>query len=131
MTNLLFFDDRCVLCNKAVQWIYRKDKKQKFTFVALQSDFAQEKLKKFSLKLPPEQSFIMMQDGRVFQQSSAAIKVVKMLPFPWFLGVVFWIIPSWIRNKVYAYIASNRLKWFGKQQGCLLVNDENRHRFVL
>jgi predicted DCC family thiol-disulfide oxidoreductase YuxK len=40
------------------------------------------------------------------------------------------VIPPFIRDMIYRYIAKNRYKWFGKKESCWLPNPAFKERFL-
>lgn len=112
--SLILFDGVCNLCNGAVNFVYKRDKKDQFRYKSLQSDLAEEILAEHNYKGDMD-SFVLLHEGKLYSKSSAALMVGKLLGFPYSLAFVFMIVPKFIRNTVYDFIASNRYKWFGKR----------------
>jgi predicted DCC family thiol-disulfide oxidoreductase YuxK len=83
--------------------------------------------------LPPTNfnSFMLIQKGKAFQKSSAALQVLKQLPWYWQWTQLFWIVPSFMRNAVYDVIAKNRYRWFGKKDACMIPTADMRSRFLM
>jgi predicted DCC family thiol-disulfide oxidoreductase YuxK len=127
---VIFFDGVCNLCNGAVQFVITHDKNEYFKFAALQSDFAQAMLPDLNLKVKRGDSFILVENGKVFEQSTAALRVAKKLGGLWPLLYGFIIVPPLIRNAVYRFIAHNRYKWFGKRESCWIPTPALRNRFL-
>lgn len=126
---VIFFDGVCNLCNGAVQFVIKRDQKNYFKFAALQSDFAKNELSKHQLKIEEGNSFVLLENGKVYEQSTAALKVARKLNGVWPLLYIFIIVPRFIRNTVYNYIAKNRYKWFGQQESCWVPTPELKHKF--
>ena len=112
---IILFDGVCNLCNSSVQFILRHDKKKQFVFASLQSDPGQELMKKFGLPLTELNSFILIENGKMYSRSTAALRVVKKLNALWPGLYIFIIVPRFIRDAVYNWISRNRYKWFGKR----------------
>lgn len=120
----------CNLCNSAVQFIIKRDKKKQFFFAALQSGKGQALLKEFNLSTTELNSFILVYNGKAYKRSSGALYVAKLLGGFWKLFYGFIIIPSFIRDAVYNFIAKNRYKWFGKKESCMMPTPELKARFL-
>jgi len=127
---VIFFDGVCNLCNGAVQFVIKRDRKSYFKFAALQSDFAQNELAKYQLKVKHGDSFVLLENGKVHEQSTAALRVAKKLNGLWPLLYVFIIVPPFIRNAVYRFVGRNRYKWFGKQESCWVPTPNLKRRFL-
>lgn len=127
---LLLFDGVCNLCNTSVQFVLNKDKQNKFTFASLQSDAAKEILLQFDETNLNLDSIILIADAKIYSKSSAILKIAKLLGGFYSFGVVFYIIPKFIRNSMYDFVAKNRYKWYGKRESCMLPNGELKNRFL-
>lgn len=127
---VIFFDGYCNLCNGAVQFVIQRDSKNVFQFASLQSAYAQTTLAPFEVAPQQEASFILLEGGRVYQRSTAALRVAKKLSGLWPLLYGFIIIPRFIRDALYNYIAKNRYKWFGKQESCWIPTPELQQKFL-
>lgn len=127
---VIFFDGVCNLCNGAVQFVIERDRKDYFKFAALQSEFAAKTLADFDLEVSHGDSFVLLENGKVYEQSTAALRVAKKLRGLWPLLYVFIVVPPFIRNAVYKIIARNRYKWFGKQESCWVPTPELKSKFL-
>ncbi len=128
--SIILFDGVCNLCNNSVQFIIKKDKKQRFLYASLQSDAAQSILLQFQLKNSDFDSIILIENGKVYQKSTAILKITKHLSGIWKLSYGFIIIPKFIRDFIYNTIAKNRYKWFGKREVCMIPTKELKMRFL-
>lgn len=125
---LILFDGYCNLCDRSVNLIIRNDPTHHFRFVALQSE-AGIYIKKH-LKIPPEtDSVILVENGLLYFQSEAFLRIAKRMRFPWNLAVAGWIVPGFLRDRIYMWIARNRHKWFGKRDFCRIPGKAERELF--
>jgi predicted DCC family thiol-disulfide oxidoreductase YuxK len=128
--RIILFDGVCNLCNGSVQFVIKKDTEAKFKYASLQSASGQALLKKFNLPLEQFDSFIYIKGSQVFQRSAGALNVLKDLGGFWKLLYGFIIIPPFLRDAVYNYIAKNRYKFFGKRESCMIPTPELKKRFL-
>lgn len=128
--NIIFFDGVCNLCNSSVQWIIKNDKNEVFHFASLQSDFGQQLLKERNLDSNNFNSFLFLKEGVLYDKSSAALQVAKLLRFPFFILYAFIAVPKFFRDAVYGYIAENRYIWFGKKDACMIPSPDLKKRFL-
>jgi predicted DCC family thiol-disulfide oxidoreductase YuxK len=126
----ILFDGVCNLCNSSVQFVIKKDIDKIFQFASLQSDAGEKLLKQYNLSTSNFDSFILIQENKVYQKSGAALKVVKQLSGSIKLLYAFIVIPTFIRDAVYNFIAKNRYKWFGKKDECMVPTPELKARFL-
>jgi predicted DCC family thiol-disulfide oxidoreductase YuxK len=130
-TATILFDGVCNLCNGLVQFVIERDPAARFRFGALQSEGAQRLLASVGRSSPaaPE-TFVLFEDNRVFTRSTAALRIVRRLPFPWPLAYGFILIPRTLRDAIYDWTARHRYRWFGRRDQCLLPTQERRRRFI-
>ncbi|MEN7546599.1 thiol-disulfide oxidoreductase DCC family protein [Rapidithrix thailandica] len=129
-TNIILFDGICNFCNDSVNFIIDHDPKKKFKFAALQSEVGRQLLRSLGQDPDKMDSIVLIEKGKVFKKSTAALKVARYLSAPWPLAYGFLIVPVFIRNLVYDWIARNRYKWFGKREQCRMPNEEEKQRFL-
>ncbi|MFD2823502.1 thiol-disulfide oxidoreductase DCC family protein [Lacinutrix iliipiscaria] len=129
--KLILFDGVCNLCNSTVQYVIKHDKKDVFRFAALQSDVGKDIIQKYNIDTSKTDSILLYSNENGLKiKSTAALHIAKHLGFPNNMMVVFLIIPAFIRNWVYNYIAKNRYKWYGKREACMIPTPELRAKFL-
>jgi predicted DCC family thiol-disulfide oxidoreductase YuxK len=129
--KLILFDGVCNLCNDSVQYVIKHDKKDIFRFAALESDIGQTLIRKHNIDTIKTDSILLYTNAHGIKiKSTAALSIAKHLGFPNNLLSIFFIIPAFIRNWVYNYIAKNRYKWFGKREECMIPTPELRAKFL-
>ncbi len=127
---IILFDGVCNLCNNSVQFVIKHDTDNKFMFAALQSPTGQALLQQYNLPQQELNSFVLIKDEKVYLKSTAALNVEKNLNGPVKLLYGFIIVPEFIRNAVYNFIAKNRYKWFGKKESCMIPTPALQSRFL-
>jgi predicted DCC family thiol-disulfide oxidoreductase YuxK len=128
---ILFFDGICNLCTGAVQFVMRHDKHKLFLFASLQSQAGEHAIRETGIALPNDHgTIILYYRGQYYLRSSAIIKTAQLLGGVWSLADIFRILPTWLRDGIYKFVARNRYKWFGKRNECLLPTPENKARFI-
>lgn len=129
-SKIILFDGICNLCNSTVQFIIEKDKKNQFRFASLQSDFGQDFLKSKQLNPKVFSSLILIDGEKFYTRSDAALRIGKELNGFYKYTGIFLIVPKFIRNFVYDFVAKNRYKWFGKQESCWIPSPELKQKFI-
>jgi predicted DCC family thiol-disulfide oxidoreductase YuxK len=127
---VVLFDGTCNLCNASVQFVLRRDPRARFRFAALQSQAAGDLLAAVGWHGPRPDSVALVAAGRVRWKSSAALAIARGLRWPWPLLAVFVVVPRPLRDVVYDFVARRRLRWFGKQEACMVPTKELRARFL-
>jgi predicted DCC family thiol-disulfide oxidoreductase YuxK len=126
---VILFDGVCNLCNASVQYVIKHDKGRLFRFASLQSSFGEKVLKENNLPNNTFNSFILLDNNKIYTRSTAALLVAKKLNAFIKLLYGFIIVPKFIRDFVYDVIAKNRYKWFGKKEACWLPTPELKRLF--
>lgn len=129
MKRIILFDGECHFCDSSVQFIIKRDPKGVFYFSSLQSDAGKELLKKYGVSEDVETMFLIDEE-KVYDKSSAALRICRHLKGFWKLCYGLIIIPKPIRDVVYDVIAKNRYRWFGKKESCTLPPPSVRKRFL-
>lgn len=129
-TSVVLFDGVCNLCNGAVQFIIKRDAKNRFSFASLQSEAGQARLRQFNLATDAFDTFVLVEGGKAYTRSTAALRIARRLPGAWQLLYGLMIIPKPLRDWVYGLVARNRYRLFGKQDSCMMPTPELRARFL-
>jgi predicted DCC family thiol-disulfide oxidoreductase YuxK len=127
---IILFDGVCNFCNGAVNFTIKRDKKKLIRFAALQSEVGTQLTKQYGLPENDMRSFLLIENGKMYNKSTAALRVCRHLTGLWPLVYGFIIVPAFIRNAVYDFIAKNRYKWFGQKQECMIPTPDVRARFL-
>ena len=127
---IILFDGVCNYCNAMINFIIRQDKKKIFRFAPLQSEAGQKILSQFNLPQKNFDSFMLVENKKIYQRSDAALRLYNLLPGAWKWTQFFWIVPGFLRDGVYNIIAKNRYKWFGKKDACMVPSPDVRERFL-
>jgi len=113
-----------------VNFIIRRDPKKIFRFAALQSPAGQRLLQEYRIPEKNIDSFLLIDDGKIYDRSTAALKLFNKLPWYWKWTQVGWIYPRALRDGMYNIIARNRFKWFGKKKECMVPSPAVKERFL-
>ena len=129
---LILFDGVCNLCNSSVLYVIKRDKHNTFLFAPLQGEIGQVIINKFNIDTRKTDSILLYQpqEERVYQKSNAALRIAKKLGFPTNLLAIFLIVPNFIRDWFYNYVAKNRYKLYGKKDACMIPTPELREKFL-
>jgi predicted DCC family thiol-disulfide oxidoreductase YuxK len=130
MPPIILFDGVCNFCSGVVNFIIRQDRKKVFRFAALQSEAGQKLLEQYGLPKEKFDSFLLIDNGKVYKSSTAGLRLYSRLPWYWKWTQVFWIVPRFLRDAVYNFIARNRYRWFGKKESCMVPTADVRSRFL-
>jgi len=128
--SVVFFDGVCNLCNSSIDFIIQRDKNDHFLVGALQDEISKRVLNHYEVNAGYLDSLVLLEGGKIFYKSSAALKIAKKLSGLWPIFYPLILIPSPIRDFIYDWIGANRYKWFGKKSTCRLASPEEKIKFL-
>lgn len=126
---VILFDGVCNLCNGFVNFIIRRDQKDYFRFASLQSEAAEKLLSDYEVS-EQLKTIILIENGKVYKRSGAALRICRHLSAGWPLCYAFIIIPAFLRDGIYNLVAKYRYRWFGKKEQCMVPTPELRSKFL-
>ncbi len=126
---MVLFDGYCNLCNGAVAFIIKRDPREKFRFASL-SWAISNRVIGHNEDLKEIDSIILFENNEVYFKSSAALRIAGKLKGLWPLLKVLLIIPRFLRDPLYDFIARNRYRWFGKKEACMIPEKNLSYLFV-
>lgn len=128
--SIILFDGVCNLCNASIDFILKRDKKNLFLVGALQEEAGKILLQKFNSRTDYLDSLVLVEGGKIFFRSTAALKIAKNLSGLWPIFYPLIILPAWLRDPVYDWIGKNRYSWFGRKSTCRLPTPEDKAKFL-
>ena len=127
--NIIVFDGVCNFCNRIIQLIIRHDPSSQIHFAAQQSEAGEKLLNQYSIQ-ESTSSVVFITKEVVYYQSDAVIEIAKLLTgWPSLFRYTI-IVPRFLRNAIYKFIAANRYAIFGKQDQCMVPKEEDKKRFL-
>ena len=127
--NIIVFDGVCNFCNRVVQIIIRHDPSAQIHFAAQQSEAGEKLLSDYKISTSAS-SVIYIKNRLVYEKSDAVIEIAKLLTGWPSLFKYTIIVPRFLRNAIYKFIAANRYAIFGKQDQCMVPKEEEKGRFL-
>lgn len=127
--KIILFDGVCNLCDSAVQFVIKHDKKDVFRFVPLQSELGRKIISHVGAS--NIDSIILYEPGKAYYyKSGVAFKIIKETCGIHKALLVFSIFPKSILDYLYDFVAKNRYKWFGKKESCMIPTSELQSKFL-
>ena len=114
---ILLFDGDCKICNFWVQFIQKRNPKNKFEYITLQSEKGQTFLAEFKINTSID-SIVFIWNKKANVKSNAAFQILKQFNVWWRVLLIFWIVPRPIRDWGYDLIAKNRHRFFVTKKEC-------------
>lgn len=128
--SIVLFDGVCNLCNGAVKFIIKRDSRGLFRFAPIQSELGEQLLTPYSPVFSGNDSFALVENGQLFSQTDAALRIASQLDGLWYLFGIFRIVPSPLRNMLYRLLGRNRYRLFGKSESCMIPSADLQNRFL-
>ncbi len=128
--NVILFDGVCNLCNGAVNWVIKRDKKNIFKFASLQSVYGLQVIKNYNLSNQYLNTIVLVESDKVYLRSVAVLRILKRLGGIYSAACIFMIIPPPILNFFYNIVAKYRYRWFGKKDSCMVPDASLKEKFI-
>jgi predicted DCC family thiol-disulfide oxidoreductase YuxK len=130
MDAVILYDGECGLCHKAVDFVSKRDKTDRFRFASLQSEYSRRTLEAKGIDPMKLDSVVLVQGDEVAIRSDAVLGICRLLGTPYKMIGFASIIPKPIRDSVYSFIARNRNVFSRKERVCDLRPVEARWKFL-
>jgi predicted DCC family thiol-disulfide oxidoreductase YuxK len=113
---VVLFDGACNLCNGAVRFVTRHDRAGRFDFAALQSEPGARLLRERrpGVAVGDPETLVLIEGARVYTHSDAALRIARGLDGAWPLLGLLALVPRFIRDAAYRFVARRRHRWFGR-----------------
>jgi len=119
---VLFYDAQCILCSRAIGYILKYEHTEVLQFASLQSaQGLKAKQSIIAIGKPVSDSIILWHKNKYYQNSQAVIQTVILMGGIGRLAYLLRIIPPFILNAVYRFIAAKRYTWWGRQDNCRII----------
>lgn len=128
--KILFFDGYCNLCDSLIDWLIRRDKRNLLKFASLQGSTAKEILPQAYRPEGEVNTVLYYREGKIYDRSRAVIKVLQDLGGAWSLMGIFLILPSFILDIGYRFVAKIRYRLFGKKDTCRIPTKAEREKIL-
>ncbi len=129
-SGIVLFDGACNLCVWSVQLVLRRDRRGYYRFAALQSPAGERLLRQYGVDRPAEESVVLIEGGRAYTQSEAALRIARRLGGLWPLLGALVVVPRSLRDRLYLWIAAHRYRWFGRREACWVASPQTHGRFL-
>jgi predicted DCC family thiol-disulfide oxidoreductase YuxK len=128
--SLVIFDGVCVLCNRSVDFIIRHDRRKIFRFAQIQSEAGAAILGSLDGDNATTASVYLIEEDITYTKSTAVLRILRSLGGVWRALYIFVLIPRFVRDGIYDFIAKHRYRWFGHTESCCVPTSEIANRFI-
>ena len=127
---IIIFDGYCALCSGWAQFVLRHDRNAVYRLLRAQSPLGRALYVHYGLDPDDYQTNILLADGIAWFESEGSIRMAEGLGWPWSLAGCMRILPRPVRDRLYAFVARNRLRFFGKRETCYAPKACDQDRFL-
>lgn len=127
--HIVFFDGKCMLCNSFIAFMIKK-KIQFLFFCDINSNLASQTLASHSFTNLPTNTIYFLSDKKLYSKSTAVLKILGLIgPVSKFSAHLLLLIPGFIRDAIYSWVAKNRYLIF-KQTSCYMPSLDEKECFL-
>ena len=127
--RIVYFDGYCNVCNAFVDFLIRRDSKRLLKYAPIQGATAKKNLPA-ELVVSISTMALQDEDNQIYTESSAAIRTIAYLGGIYSLMKIFLIVPPFVRNFVYRWVADHRYLFAGRRETCRIPTAEERAQFL-
>lgn len=129
--SILVFDGVCVLCSHWVHFVLRHDKRRLYKFAAMQTPAGRELLVRHEIDPDDPTSFLLLEGARGYTDTDGIIRVLRSFGGAWRMAaMMIRIVPRFVRDPLYRWIARNRYRLFGRHESCMIPSQPIADRFL-
>jgi predicted DCC family thiol-disulfide oxidoreductase YuxK len=127
---IIVFDAQCVLCSANAQFVLKHDRREHFRLASMQGEVGAGLYRRFGIDPADPESIILVEGDAVKRDSDAVLAIYAGLGWPWRAAAALRLVPRFLRDPVYRWIARNRYRLFGRRETCWLPTAEQARRVL-
>jgi predicted DCC family thiol-disulfide oxidoreductase YuxK len=129
--SVIVFDGVCMLCSRWVDFVLRRDPHGRYKFAAMQSASGRALLIEHGIDPDDPLSFLLLEDKKGYTDSDAIVRILRSFGPGWkFIALLVSIVPRFVRDPLYRWIARNRYRMFGRRAACRVPTADIADRFL-
>ncbi len=127
---IVFFDGHCVLCSGFARWLAAKKHRKPLHLATLQAQAASQYLGADRIARLAPSTIVFYDHGQIFTRSDAVLNILRYVRGVYRLMYVLKVVPRFVRDGLYQFVARNRYRWFGSTERCMVPPPALRHMFL-
>ena len=129
--SIIVFDGVCMLCSRWVDFVLRRDRPGRYKFAAMQTVSGRALLIEHGIDPDDPLSFLLLEDGKGYTDTEAIVRILRSFGPGWKLvALCMAIVPRFIRDPSYRWVARHRYRMFGRRNTCRVPTADIAHRFL-
>jgi predicted DCC family thiol-disulfide oxidoreductase YuxK len=130
-TSVIVFDGVCMLCSRWVDFVLRRDPHGRYKFAAMQTASGRALLIEHGIDPDDPLSFLLLEDRKGYTDTDAIVRILRSFGSGWkFVALLVSIVPRFVRNPLYRWLARNRYRMFGRRATCRVPTADIADRFL-
>jgi predicted DCC family thiol-disulfide oxidoreductase YuxK len=127
---VIVFDALCVLCSANATFVLRHDRSGRFRLASMQGEVGAALYRRFGIDPANPETLILLEGDRALRNSDAVLAIWAGLDRPWNALAMLQIVPRWVRDPVYRWVARHRYRLFGQRSECWAPTPEQAGRIL-
>jgi predicted DCC family thiol-disulfide oxidoreductase YuxK len=127
---IIVFDAVCVLCSANARFVLKHDRREHFRLASMQGETGAALYRRFGIDPADPDTIILVEGDTVKRDSDAVLAIYAGLGWPWRVVAILRLVPRFLRDPVYRWIARNRYRLFGKRETCWLPSADQARRVL-
>ena len=115
---IIVFDAQCILCSANAQFVLRHDRARRFRLASMQNETGAALYRRFGIDPANPETLILVRGDEALRDSDAVLAIYAGLGWPWKVLSVLRLVPPFLRNPLYLWVARNRYRIFGRRETC-------------
>ena len=129
--SIIVFDGVCVLCSRWVDFVLRRDPHGRYKFAAMQTASGRDLLIGHGIDPDDPLSFLLLEGKKGCTDTDAIVRILRSFGPAWrSVALLVAIVPRFIRDPLYRWIARHRYRMFGRRATCRVPTAEIADRFL-
>ena len=127
---IVVMDGQCALCSRCARLINALDRSGEIRIAPMQSPLGRDLLIRAGLDPTDPASWLFVEGDQKSTSMAAIIRIGRKVGGWGHLAQVLRLVPARMQNRIYAVIARNRHRWFGRASFCDHPSPSLQHRLL-
>lgn len=127
---VIVFDGECGFCSAGVQFFLRREDQADYRYLPAQSPLGSALLGHYGFETTDYETALFLENGRAYARSEAILRATAGLGSGWSLARLLLPVPQALRDRIYDWIARNRMRIHGRLNACMVPTPQQASRFL-
>ena len=118
--KLIVFDGKCDLCGKAIAFLNKRQRRNQFVYIPLESNTGKTLLDRMGPLIGNDETLVLVEGETCFIKSTAVLRILRNLSGLWPLLYLLTFLPLRSRDFLYDILAQSRYRWFNRTTKCYI-----------